>query len=166
MVGRTAAGLLPGLEVWLPCHCRPLHGPSLPLHGPCLPSRAKRARGEAETPCCRLLWMPFPAFFPANRLATRPGRFHTLNFPGGPRKQPRRTLCYGHAYRYSRSVHEMEPEMPQCVSDLLDFTNELFGLDNETGVNMDLENQYPCGRMSIAEHSDNDAQVFFFLFSF
>jgi hypothetical protein len=32
----------------------------------------------------------------------------------------------------------------------------MFGMDEESGVNMDLENQYLTSRHSIAEHSDNE----------
>jgi alkylated DNA repair dioxygenase AlkB len=69
--------------------------------------------------------------------------------------QPRKTLCYGHAYAYSGQTHPMEPETPPFIQKLYDVTNAMFNVQ----TNMCLLNIYSTGYHSISAHSDAEKQM-------
>jgi alkylated DNA repair dioxygenase AlkB len=69
--------------------------------------------------------------------------------------QPRKTLCYGVAYRYSGQTHPLEKETPVYVEQLFKVTNTMF----EVNTNNCLMNIYSNGYHSISAHSDDEEQM-------
>lgn len=74
--------------------------------------------------------------------------------------QPRRTLCYEHAYKYSGRIHPVEEVTPDDIQRILDITTELYGAHNtkKYGTPMCLANDYRNFYECINEHSDNEDQ--------
>lgn len=105
-----------------------------------------------------LLFMPLPSFLSTKDYSMQEGSgiYHHVKPSALYALQPRRTLCYSHAYNYSKTQHPVEKETPVSISKIYDVTNKLFGL--EEGVNMDLVNYYPTGRHYISAHSDDERQ--------
>jgi hypothetical protein len=111
----------------------------------------------------KLLYMPLPSELEkkASRycMSQEMGIYHHVKPSALYALQPRRTICYSHAYNYSKTKHPVEETTPARITRLYDITNSLFDMEGEgAGVNMDLVNSYSCGRESISAHSDNERQ--------
>lgn len=106
------------------------------------------------------LFMPLPQSIEENVdkyvMSDTEGIYHHIKPSAAYAIQPRRTICYSFAYKYSGVTHPVEPKTPKHIRKLYRVTNELFGLAE--GVNMDLVNYYPTGRHYISAHSDNEKQ--------
>jgi hypothetical protein len=108
----------------------------------------------------KLLYSELPSTIRKNRslyeMDTSMGIYHEIKPSASYALQPRKTVCYSHAYNYSKTVHPVEAETPKHIRKLYRVTNKLFSL--EEGVNMDLVNYYPTGRHYINAHSDDERQ--------
>ncbi len=109
-----------------------------------------------------LLFMELPDLIAQNaakyKMTNEDGIYHHIKPSANYALQPRRTICYSHAYNYSGVVHPVAHEgaTPKHIKRLYSITNELFSLNS--GVNMDLVNYYPTGRHYISAHSDKEKQ--------
>lgn len=85
-------------------------------------------------------WMPKPAI-PKRR------NYYPVKIMGKEILQPRRTTCYGVAYRYSGVTHKLEKTIPDDIAFLMKETARMYGVDDEEkyGKPMALVNEYPTG---------------------
>jgi alkylated DNA repair dioxygenase AlkB len=103
-----------------------------------------------------LWWCAWPDFLPRPHFPDD-AKYHPVRAPyGGMIDQPRKTVCYGHAYRYSGQVHPVEPETPEEILQLYRLVGDIFG---GVQVNMCLANGYYHGNHSISKHSDDEKQM-------
>jgi alkylated DNA repair dioxygenase AlkB len=104
-----------------------------------------------------LWWCAWPDFLPRPQFPAD-AKYHPVRSPytvGGMIDQPRKSVCYGHAYRYSGRLHPVEPETPQEILQLYRLVEDLFGVQ----VNMCLANGYYHGNHSISKHSDDEKEM-------
>jgi hypothetical protein len=112
---------------------------------------------EILLPCseCSVLWLPWP---PDLEVPERdPGDYNHIHV-GRAVLMPRRTRNYGIQYTFSGQAHPVEESTPPTLQALMEVTNRWFGLDGRAALNSILVNDYDCGRESIGEHSDAEAQ--------
>lgn len=101
-----------------------------------------------------LLHTPWNAAWERPEIKPRP-EYTFINISGKLIEQPRKTMCFGHSYTYSRQSHPMEPETPASISAFYGIVLKIFGIE----TNMCLSNFYLHGYHSISAHSDDEKQM-------
>jgi len=109
---------------------------------------------------CFVQHFDWPDFIPQPAIPKR-GKYHPVKIMGKEILQPRRTTCYGVAYRYSGVTHKLEKTIPDDIAFLMKETARMYKVDNEDkyGKPMTLVNEYPTGRHYISAHSDDEKQM-------
>ena len=110
-------------------------------------------RATLEKGAC-LLWCAWrdewqQPVFPSNT------PYHPVVIRGKAINQPRRTVCYDHAYPYSGQVHPIEKDTPDAITQLYGIIESTFG----ERPNMCLANCYNHGEHYIGDHSDDEREM-------
>lgn len=104
-----------------------------------------------------LLWFRWPKPLP-KPIFDENGLYHPIKVLGKNLFQVRRTLCYGHSYKYSRRTHPVEDEIPDDINELFKVTSRLYDIKSNKITPMCLANDYRNCFEYISEHSDDEKQ--------
>jgi len=109
----------------------------------------------------KLLWCPWPDFIPIPAKSFT-SQYHEIKHPRGAGliRQPRRTRCYVHSYKYSGVPHVLEPNVPADLQNLLEETTAIYNVKdaNKYGTPGCLVNEYTTKRHCIHAHGDDEKQ--------
>lgn len=107
---------------------------------------------------CSLVYYLWPSCIP-KPIFDAGAEYQEVNVHG-LKKQPRETLNYGVAYKYSRVKHTLEKHTPTDIAAAMEYTECMYEdvLDKETTDTMCLANRYTTGYHCISRHSDEEGQ--------